>query len=388
MAVYKLFPEKDTTLYSMYPSMNTGIDPILQTSNLNFSIDSSPSVARILIQYNLSEIEDVLDNKVIGTWEAYMKNFIATAQGINESSYLLIYPVSQSWNNGTGTYLDQPLTTDGAAWNSPILGGGAGWGSGDGITTTSSYNATYSPQGGGNWYLSSSYNSIAYPYSQSFDMRSDKDVNIKVTETVHDWYSGSIENSGFLLKWEGTSDTFLHGGSVTNGNIEFNTSKQIQPVLQYYSIDTNTIYPPQLEFRWDDYIYNTSSTIASLSGSNLYINLDENPGEFFPDSLNRFRLNVREEYPRRVFQTSSIYTTQHYLPTSSYYAIKDLDTNEYVVEFDTNYTKISADESSNYFDIYMNGLEPQRYYKILIKVDNGTSIQVYDNNYYFKVING
>ena len=374
MAVYKLFPYKDTSLYSMYPSMNTGIDPILQVSNLNFAVDSSPSVTRTLIQFDNNEIEDLLENKVTGNWEAYIKSFIATAQGINESSKIQIFPISQSWNNGTGTYLDQPITADGATWNSPYLGGGRAWGVGNGSTTDSSYNSTYSPQGGGNWWLNSTYGSYSYPYTQSFDMRSDKDLSVKVTETVHDWYSGSIVNNGFIIKWENI--------------IEWSINKQIQPVLQYYSIDTNTIYPPQLEFRWDDYVYTTSSNIEQLSGSNLYINLDENPGQFYLDSVNRFRLNVREEYPKRVFQTSSIYTTQHYLPTSSYYAVKDLDTNEYVVEFDTSYTKISADEQSNYFDIYMSGLEPQRYYKILIKVDNGTSVQVYDNDYYFKVING
>mgnify|MGYP000352663058 CR=1 FL=1 len=379
MAVYKIFPEKDNTLYSMYQSMNTGIDPINQISNLNFAISSQPSVARVLTQFSTLEIVDVIDNKIVGnTFDVYLKSFIATAQGINEDADLYIFPVSESWNNGTGTYLDQPITTDGSSWDSPILGGGTRWSSGDTIISTSSYNPNYSDQGGGNWYISSSTNSslpqIKYPYSQSFGMRSNKDLSINVTETVHDWYSGSITNSGFILKWENT--------------IEFNDNKQIQPVLQYYSIDTNTIYPPELEFRWDDYIYATSSTINVLSGSNLFIDLDENPGQFFPESINRFRLNVREEYPKRVFQTSSIYTTQHYLPTSSYYAIKDLDTDEYIIDFDSTYTKISADGSSNYFDIYMNGLEPERYYKILIQVDNGTSSKVYDNDYYFKVVNG
>jgi hypothetical protein len=38
-----------------------------------------------------------------------------------------------------------------------------------------------------------------------------------------------------------------------------------------------------------------------------------------------------------------------------------------VVDYDTSYTKISCDRISNYFDVYMNGLEPERYYKILIK---------------------
>ena len=34
MAVYKLFPFKDATLYSFYPNMNTGIDPITEVSNI------------------------------------------------------------------------------------------------------------------------------------------------------------------------------------------------------------------------------------------------------------------------------------------------------------------------------------------------------------------
>ena len=33
MAVYKLFPSQDATLYSYYPSMNTGLDAICEVSN-------------------------------------------------------------------------------------------------------------------------------------------------------------------------------------------------------------------------------------------------------------------------------------------------------------------------------------------------------------------
>ena len=36
----------------------------------------------------------------------------------------------------------------------------------------------------------------------------------------------------------------------------------------------------------------------------------------------------------------------------------------------------------------MNGLEPERYYKILIKTTVDNSVLVMDNNYYFKIING
>ena len=377
MAIYKLFPYKDTSLYSMYPSMNTGIDPINQISNLNFAVDSSPSVARSLINFDTNEIQNIINNKVSGDWDAVLKSYIATAQGIVEDSILEIFPVYDSWNQGTGTYLDQPITSDGAAWNSPILGGGNPWNiGGPSLGYTSSYNPTYAPQGGGSWYASSSDGNITYPITQSFGPRTEKDLNVVVTSIVDDWYSGSLNNNGFIIKWENAA--------------EFNTSKQVQPVMQYYTVDTNTIYPPELEIRWDDSTWNTgSSTITELFQPNAFIELAENPGIFYSESINRFRINCRPKYPARVWATSSLYTKQYYLPSgSAWYAIKDLDTDEYVVDFDANYTRISADVSSSYFDVYMNGLEPERYYKILIQVNSEGSTTVYDDNYYFKIVNG
>jgi hypothetical protein len=382
MAVYKLFPYKDTTLYSMYPSMNTGIDPILQISNLNFAMNTSPQVARALVKFVDSEINDTLNN-LVGTssWKAYFKLFIATAQGIVEDSTLEIWPAAVSatpsigWNNGTGTYLDQPLTTDGACWESPFFAAGNVWPINTITYATGSWDSTYSVPGGGAWYTSSNgTNSMLL--TQSFDVRTEKDLNLDVTSIVQAWTSSALPNQGFLIKWEDSA--------------EFNPNKLVQPVMQYYSVDTNTIYPPQLEIRWDDFVWNTgSSGIEVLNQPNLKISLAENPGTFFPSSINRFRLNVTQMYPPVVWTTSSLYTIQHYLPSgSSYYAVKDLDTNEYVVNFDDDYTLISADTTSSYFDIWMNGLEPERYYKILVKVTAGGSTTIYDDKYYFKVVNG
>ena len=382
MAVYKIFPYKDTTLYSFYPRMNTGIDPINQISNLNFALDTYPQVARTILSFDPDEISDTIENKIQdpSNFETRLKSFIATAQGIVETSYLHIYPLATNangndWWQGTGTYLDQPFTEDGACWSNPLSADSDGGWIISATNITSSYNPIYSVQGGGAWYTgSTSYNFTNL--KATFNPRSEKDLNLNVTDAVYVWTSSEIPNHGFILKWEDA--------------IEWNTSKLVQPVMQYFSVDTNTIYPPQLEFRWDDSIWDTgSSTTQVLDQQNLYISLAENPGIFYSESVNRFRLNVREKYPARVYQTGSLYTTQHYLPSASaWYAVKDLDTNEYVVDFDTNYTKLSADATSSYFDLYMNGLEPERYYKILIKVDAGGSTTIYDDEYYFKVING
>ena len=68
------------------------------------------------------------------------------------------------------------------------------------------------------------------------------------------------------------------------------------------------------------------------------------------------------------------------------YAVKDIKTEEFVIDFDTTFTKLSADSSGNYFDLHMNGLQPERYYNIIIKSTVSGSTIVYEDNNYFKVI--
>ena len=388
MAVYKLFPYKDATVYSLYPDMNTGIDPITSITNLNIAIDSAPRVSRFFTEFVQDEIEDVINNKINGVqWDVDFRSFIATAQGVVEATDVSVHPLTQYWYNGTGTYLDVPQTTDGCSWNTPnYKNSGVAWSSSGTDNTnhfvTSSYNLTYANAGGGAWYYSGSDGTL-YEVTQSFDTRSTKDLKVNAKNVGSLWYSSSLSvnasaslpNYGFITKWE--------------NSVEFNTNGQIQPVMQFYSVDTNTIYPPQLEFKWDDFssVLTGSASESIVSTTNLATSLAENPGYFTPESVNRFRFNLAPKYPTPVWTTSSLFTGVHYLPTSSYYAVKDLDTNEFVIDYDTTYTKLSSDANGNYFDIYMNGLEPERYYKICVKTIINGSVLILDDNYYFKVVN-
>jgi len=374
MAVYKLFPTQDATLYSAYPTMNTGLDAILEVSN-QLGLNGTPDIARYLIQFDTTEIQDIFDNKIAGRSSSiYLKNFIAEAQGINQSTKLEIRATAQEWNNGNGYTLDSPIVEDGASWEFALYSGSGAWsmgGSNLGGAFTGSYTSSFASQGGGNWYTSSTY-----LVTESFALRNVKDIEVNTTNIVNAWYSASLPNYGFIVK--------------LTGSLEFNSSEYVQPMFKFYSVDTNTIYPPTLEFRWRDYetVLTGSNTGSIVTTSNIKMSLAENPGVFFPESVNRFYVNVSPLYPARAYQTSSLYTNLNYLPTASYYAIKDLDTNEYVVNFDDNCTQISSDSTGNYFDVYMSGLEPERYYKILIKSTIQGSTIIYDDSYYFKVVNG
>ena len=384
MAVYKLFPIQDAALYSFYPFMNTGIDAIIEAGNLNVNYNPVPQVQRFVVQFDQDQITNIINTEVGNTkaFSSDLKCFIAQAQGVVMKTDMYAYAVSGSWDNGSGTYLDSPITTNGVSWVSRNFSGSGNWlTSGWDTYVTASWSGSNN-SGGGNWFTGSNdpNNTNLTPY-QTFNLRTEKDLKLDVTDIVNVWYSSSnsiggytnIANEGFIVKWEDT--------------VEFSTADAIQPIMQFYSVDTNTIYPPVLEIKWDDQSFETGS-LNEIDSTDVYIALDSNPGVFYSESINRFRLNVRPEFPPRTYQTGSIFTTNNYLNSSSLYAVKDLDTNEFVINFDDEYTKISCDEIGNYFTIYMNGLEPERYYKILIQTTISGSTIVKDDQYYFKVVNG
>lgn len=494
MAIYKLFPSQDASIYSAYPAMNTGLDPILDVANYVTESNPVARVARSIIQFDQSEIENAIDviAKVTGSefnsWSGSLKAYVAKASNVIINSYVEVYPLSGSWNNGTGQYLDNKQGTNGVSWKYTDYSGSNEWVTAGWVPLTTGSFSGSDNAGGGVWYTGSgtysNVNNANMGVSQSYNLRSTKDLDINVTDILKVWYSSSkdlnpgeieITNNGFLVKWANEQ--------------EFVTSSAVSPQLSFYSVDTNTIYPPELEIKWRDFTYSTSSgdfklgrtltgsyptneitssiscsytqslpaptytgagtgatfgatfnsssmlnvfvkdlglgykagetltwstaqlnALDGVSGAtseaivtistfdiqqldvintpDLYVALDNNAGVFYSESINDFRLNVRPEFPARTFKTSSLYTTNHALPSSSYYAIKDLDTNEFVVDFDEEFTQISCDATSSYFTVYMNGLEPERYYNILIQTEIDGQTIVMDENYYFKVVNG
>ena len=158
MAVYKIFPTKDTTLYSTYPTMNTGLDAILEISNI-LEITGNPGVDRYLIEFDTSEIQDIINNKISGSsYNIYLKNLISTAQGISSDVILETFALAQSWNNGTGHFLDEPEVDDGSSWIYSSTSGSNPWslsGNVGNFGYTGSYNPAYASQGGGAWVTSS-----------------------------------------------------------------------------------------------------------------------------------------------------------------------------------------------------------------------------------------
>lgn len=374
MAYYFLYPEKDSTIYS-YPArkdLNTGHDEILQITEEKYG--GNYYTSRVLVQFKDSEILDVVNNKIGSKdFTASLQLFATENKNLATTQTLQAFPISQSWSEGTGKYLNLPTGSDGVSWiyrdNSDDK---TEW-------TTSSFAAGSTGSmdlvnGGATWYTGSGFET-----SQSFVNATNLDTDIIVTNAVKKHYSSSqfsstypngIPNDGFIVK--------------RTSAVEFDSSNTGE--LNYFSVDTHTIYPPALAFKWDDSSYVTASGASIIDSGSFFVAIENNQESFNQNTNYKFKVFARDRYPARTFSTSSNYLTQKYLPSSSYYSIRDAATQDIVIPFDTVNTKVSADANGNYFKLNMKGLQPERYYRILLKVINQEEEVIMDDGYFFKVV--
>ena len=376
MAYYSIFPEKDTTLYS-HPNrstMNAGNDEILELVKEKGSTNALYYPSRILLQFSNSDIQLAIAKS--NNFTSSLELFSTEHKNLSAEQSVEVFPLSSSWNEGTGKYSNLPISSNGSSWlykdndssKTKWLTSSFGAGSTGSISTTVSIT-----KGGGEWYTGSLFKGI-----QTFSNADLLDLNINVTNIVQKFsasinvsqtYPTGIPNYGFILK---NSDTIEENVSSSNGT------------LQYFSADTHTIYPPKLTFKWDDSIHEKQSS-AKLEGD-LSVSLYNNKREYNKNDVAKIKLHVRDKYPTRQFTSSSNYLNPGYFTTSSYYSVRDAHTEEVVIPFDDNCTKLSANNDGMYFNLYMNGLQPERYYRILFKHTNNDGTQIYDDNYHFKVV--
>lgn len=353
---YSISASKDAFLLENDDTRNTGLDAILEVSK---SIaDSSTYNTRMLVKFDLTHLSSSIVDNSISDYKIFLKLYEAEAMQIPTEFNVYLYPVSQSWNMGTGTSTDSPRTRDGVSWKyRDSYTDGTLW-----ETSSWAPNTTGSATGGGVWY--EQYNAThSYYYNSS-------DINVDVTDIVDLWLDSTIPNEGFIIKKNETDEN----SSSSFGEID------------YFSVDTNTIYYPKLELQWDDSAWNTGSLTATNLNNDYYVYIENLKKRYYKKSKVRFRIHSSEKYITKTYTTSFQAYTGSFLPSSSYYGIKDAHTNEYVIGIDDDYTKISCDSTGNYFDMWMEQFEPERYYRLVFKLVTGSKIEYHENNSLFKVI--
>ena len=374
-----IFPSKDTWISSgsstitgeSFKDQNFGRDQILEVKKEFFN-NSFNYPTRALVEFSGTEFTELSKSVSDGTIPSDAKYFLrlyeaegnAEISGLSSETYTLGFrPISESWDEGTGKFGDNPKNTNGCSWTNKtnIIGGTAfTWKNNDGTD-------------------SDGPSVLSVSSSQQIFNNESPDVNVGITSMVNMWLKGEYANNGIIIQ----------------NNLESNDS--VFGHLKFFSRNTHTIFSPRLEVRWDDHVPCTGDNTGSLTEldvSGLTDNFLYMKGlreEYKVGERVKFRVGARKRYIQKSFTTSVQTVTGSFIPEGSgSYAIKDVATDEFIVPFkdnqDISYTKLSCDSDSNYFIQFLDGFYPDRVYKILLKLkyDDGQE-QVFDDDFEFIV---
>ena len=394
---FYIFSEKDTWLNEMTSSQNYGGDEILELGKDISTAGETAAlngVTRVLSKFNFSGtdgLSDMISKGLIptvgtgsGQAKIYLRLYNTEAHGLSTEYNIAAYAVTQDWDEGPGKYHQDPIVEQASSWEWANYDNSRAWsGLGDSLTTGSR------TAGGGSWFPSDSEYLSGFVGTkkgdlygtQSFSYES-PDINMDVTDICRAWLNNDQTNNGFILKFSGSQET----NTTTQGNIKF------------FSKDTNTIYAPKLEVRWDDHNPITGSVTGSMEELDLTGEADnilyvKRLKERYKEGERvKFRVGGRKRYIDKTFTTSIHYASSSYIAEGSgSYSIIDQSTGDTIVPFEVSggvsYTQISADSSSMFFTQYLDTFEPNRIYKILLKLKtNDGQEQIFDDDWEFAVV--
>jgi len=373
------YAEKDATLYESVPTLNTGIDEILEVGKRINTAGDAYVRSRSLIKFDTAEIESTLSkySATLDSCKFVLQLYTSHAKTLSSEYTVEAKIAYDSWINGTGFENSSPSITDGVSWQYP--NSGSSWTTSGDVTPSLKITGSQ----GGSWIYqsgSASYDLTQYDQSfytqagleeqESFSYRP-TDINMDVTDAVKLWINGSagttISNNGFLIKF---SDADEASGDTTG-------------YVRFFSRETHTIYVPKLTMYWDQSAYSTALDEVDLESNIIYPKIKKS---YKDTEIARIRFYGRDKYPQKSATNLFPLQTIKRLPTTTYYSIIDAATDETIIPFDNIYTKVSCDTTSNFIYLDMNGLMPERYYRIALKLVDGFTEQYIDNEYYFKVV--
>lgn len=356
--MHKFFTSSyDASIYLQQPEQNAGRDQILEVGKLYYG--DIKDIARTLIKFDTGSIKSEITSIGTGSWQAYLVLHSANSAEIPLEYSIYANAVSQSWTMGTGTKFDN-ISTDGVSWY--YKNGSSKWLDLSGSYSAGSDTGSITNGGGGTWYTASMA-------SQSYSYEPD-DIRMDVTNIISRWVSGSLPNNGLIIH---------HGLSNESDILDYG-------VLKFFSKETGTIYQPKLELVWNDYVFSSSLSIVTGSAEDGYkVVLTNLKNEYQKDSKIKIRVKGRDAYPSKTFGTTFTYDQNKYIPITSYYQLEDYITGEIIFPFG-DYTKISCDNTSNYFIMDLNSLPVNRTYKLKLKIDESGISTIIDDKLIFQII--
>lgn len=332
---------QDASIYKRYPTLNTGLDEILEVGKLVASIDGdvvySRAAVRSLVDFNISS-----NSNYPVSSEYYLNLYIANTENVNRYQTIEIIPLTADWVEGSGyRYQDVTNAQDGATWlqAEPAV----------------------------SWSISGSDYTIATTASYEFSQVPITDVRINVTDIIAPYVAGTGSFYGLVVKFPDADEN----NQRNKGNIKF------------FSGNTHTVFEPRLEIVWPTGSFVTGS-LKPIPNGNVKITPSNLKEAYTVGEIDKVRLVVRDPYPDKRFDATQRYRNQYYLPSGSYYRITDSVSGIKLADFDS-YSPIECDATGSYIILDTTGLTVDRYYTIDLKVTSNSLVFFPEFNYTFTV---
>lgn len=354
--IYSIYSNKSNTLFEQYPNMNAGqdevltIEKIISSSGTPFTYNSRAILDFDIDFANLAALGAPTFSIASGTGsKAFLNLYTTEAKALGATDTLKVSSISESWSQGLGRETNLPRTEIYSSWANA-----------DTATTWSNAGGTTQSilPAGGNPLVQLAYGETT-------------DIQVDVTNIITQISASAIDHYGFMISRPTALETDIqHRGS-----------------LQYFSAETHTIYPPRLEFRWDDSMYVTGSAGGFLNMTNpdrVFFYLRNNKGAYKRGSKITFWPTGRLKYPVKTYGNTSAEVQIFDLAEANWqYSIIDCKTEEVIMPFGV-YTKVSNNANGPYFTIWSNSLFEERHYKIqLLHVKSTTYYDIKDT---FKIV--
>ena len=217
MAVFKLFPTHDSFVYTEKPLANVGRDELLEIGGYNTS--AGGQTARTLIKWNTADIKNAI-NKVTASagdsnFEVHLMMNLAMANELPIDISLEAFPLSSSWDEGTGKFGDSPDNISGCSWRFKNAGKTNQWATASYATNVTASFQT-SNKGGGVWYTN-------YSATEDFSAQNNFDIETNITSIFSKYYDETLDNNGIILKLPDTfGEEYSRKENPANGLLEFN----------------------------------------------------------------------------------------------------------------------------------------------------------------------
>ena len=223
MAYYFLFPEKDSTVYSVpdRSKLNTGHDEILEIVKEKGTSDARFYPSRIFIKFKNEEIKTTISDTIghetfnDGVSSVALQLFSTEHKNLPTVFNLNLYALSQSWDEGSGRFSNLPTSSDGCSWvyrdNDTLK---TEWESSNftpgttGSITSSNNLITF---GGGTWYTGSDFFA-----TQQFVNADKLDTNFDVTSIIQKYSSSFFEGSTPANLLNSTASLVMYEGNLSN----------------------------------------------------------------------------------------------------------------------------------------------------------------------------